>query len=98
MKYTLSESLGWLSICRPSTVDIEFSFKNMVGSTVDQKMSVRSLYNDWYGNCQFCPSNDTTLDSIVFYSPNRQRFEVSNKVVMFGDLMEYIEEVWNLRR
>ena len=98
MEYTLSESLNWLRICRPSTVSAEFSFKNMIGVTVDQKMTIRTLYNDWYGDCRFCPSNDTVLNSVAFYSPNGQKFLVSDKVIVFGDLMDDIERVWNLRK
>ena len=98
MEQKLSEALNWLRICRPSTVSIEFKFKNMVGASVEQKLSIRALYNDWYGNCQFCPSNDTALDSVAFYSPNGQKFIVTDEVVIFGGLMDDLERVWNLRR
>ena len=98
MKYTLAEALNWLKICRPSTVNVEFSFKNMICKFVKQKMTVRALYNDWYGNCQFCPSNDTVLCSVTLYSPNGQKFEIEDSIVVFGDMMDDIERVWGLQK
>lgn len=63
---------------------ISFSYKNIDGEECSFKGTIEELYNDWVGDCDMCPSNDTKIYCV-------QIGETNLAVLNFDELMEFVK-------
>ena len=81
---------------QPRQVRICFSWDNMEGVRVEQKIYADKLIKDWYSDCEHCPENDTALTSLmVGTTPIPQ--EALDRFV-FEDMINLIESTWTFTR
>lgn len=51
-------------------------------------LSVAALYKDWWGDCCYCPSNDSVVTGLQFSMPGQRLIVLGG--VNFGQMMEFI--------
>lgn len=78
---------------RRAELIIRYRFTNADNATVDVKsMKASALYKDWYGNCNFCPSNDTYINHLHILLPTHVALDIAHDV-QFECLLNALEEV-----
>lgn len=93
LSVTFNEAIEMLRGFRRAELIIRYRFNNVDDATVNVKsMKVSALYKDWYGECHFCPSNDTLINRLHILLPTHVALDITHDVE-FGRLMDALEEV-----
>ena len=80
----------------PRQVRICFSWDNMEGARVEQKIYATKLIRDWYGDCEYCPENDAAITSLMVGTTPIPQEALDGFI--FENLMNLIEDTWTFTR
>lgn len=76
-----------------SNLVMGYRYINNWGEEISRRSAkVSAIYRDWYGECNYCPSNDTVVTHLHILLPTQVALDVVEEV-QFGNLMDAIEEV-----
>lgn len=78
----------------PSQVMVTYSWINHEGKEVTQTHSASELYEDWYGECEYCPENDAPLTSLKIGQVDIPKNGTDGTELVFEDLMQAIQKGW----
>ncbi len=93
LSVTFDDAIEMLRGFRRAELVIRYHFNNVDDVTVNVKsMKFSALYRDWYGECHFCPSNDTLINHLHILLPTHVALDITHDVE-FGCLMNALEEV-----
>lgn len=91
-KVSFNEAIAQMKNMLRGAVSMKYQYTNEDGKKVSvPTQKVSTIYGDWYGECNYCPANDTMVSHIHLLLPTNVTLEVEGEVP-FGDLMDAIEE------
>lgn len=93
LSVTFDEAIEMLHGFRRAELIVRYFFINSDGAVVRVKsMKASALYKDWYGECNYCPSNDTYVSHLHILLPTHIALDVKHDV-RFERLMNVLEKV-----
>jgi len=90
---TMPDAIERIRQLLPGQVKAKFKWFNVDGKLIQQPaVTLVKLYRDWYGDCELCPENDSTLMDLVSHLPGNKLLAIEqDSPVVFGELMDLLE-------
>lgn len=90
---TFNEAISLVRGIPRSRLAMGYSYINDSEKKVVMRSTrVSAIYRDWYGECDYCPSNDAVVTHLHILLPTQVALDVIGEVP-FGNLMDAIEAV-----
>jgi hypothetical protein len=70
---------------------IQFFTENVDGETYGVSITIKKLVEDWYGDCNTCPTNGERIHCVVFYQDGKAYPLLGN--IDFDFLMRVLEQI-----
>lgn len=80
----------------PEGVKVRYGWVNAENFMVEQEIVVSDLRNDWYGECEHCPENDTPLTVLSIGGIAIPKEELAR--VTFEKFMRAVEKTWSFKQ
>ena len=96
---TMPDAIERIRQLLPGQVKAKFKWFNVDGKLIQQPaITLVKLYRDWYGDCELCPENDSTLMDLVLHLPGNKLLAIEqDSPVVFGELMDLLESTMSFR-
>ena len=89
MSISFAEALTAINGNNPEKIYFDYSFINDEGERVDRKDNhLPTIYEDWYGECDLCPSNDAKIMDVRIRTDSGQEFALNDDDLEFCDFMD----------
>lgn len=87
--FSFAEALTAINGNNPEKIYFDYSFINDEGERVDRKDNhLPTIYEDWYGECDLCPSNDAKIMDVRIRTDSGQEFALNDDDLEFCDFMD----------